>query len=39
MNFQHMPELRWEYGYPLVLGVVAVICAALWWRFHRAGWL
>ena len=39
MNFQHMPELRWEYGYPLVLGIVAVICSALWWRFHRSGWL
>jgi magnesium transporter len=39
MNFQHMPELRWEYGYPLVLGLVGVICTTLWWRFHRSGWL
>jgi magnesium transporter len=39
MNFRHMPELGWEYGYPLVLSVVALICATLWWRFHRAGWL
>jgi magnesium transporter len=39
MNFRHMPELRWEYGYPLVLSVVLVICSTLWWRFHRAGWL
>jgi magnesium transporter len=39
MNFQHMPELGWEYGYPLVLSVVGLICATLWWRFHRAGWL
>jgi magnesium transporter len=39
MNFQHMPELRWEYGYPLIVGVVTAICATLWWKFHRAGWL
>ena len=39
MNFQHMPELRWEYGYPLILGIVAAICTTLWWRFHKAGWL
>ncbi len=39
MNFRHMPELRWEYGYPLVLCVVLVICSTLWWKFHRAGWL
>lgn len=39
MNFEHMPELRWEYGYFAVLGVIAVVCAALYWRFRRSGWL
>jgi magnesium transporter len=39
MNFDNMPELGWEYGYPLVLGVVAVLCAVVYWRFKRAGWL
>jgi magnesium transporter len=39
MNFEHMPELGWEYGYPLMLSVVLVVCSALWWRFRRAGWL
>jgi magnesium transporter len=39
MNFRHMPELRWEYGYPLVLGIVFTICSTLWWKFHRSGWL
>ena len=26
MNFDHMPELHWTFGYPLVLGVIAVAC-------------
>jgi magnesium transporter len=39
MNFDHMPELHWRYGYPLVLSVVLAICVALYWRFKRAGWL
>jgi magnesium transporter len=39
MNFDHMPELEWEYGYPLVLGTVLTVCLFLYWRFKRAGWL
>ncbi|MFL5898564.1 MAG: magnesium and cobalt transport protein CorA [Solirubrobacterales bacterium] len=39
MNFKHMPELGWTFGYPLVLAVIAAICAYLYWRFKRAGWL
>jgi magnesium transporter len=39
MNFEHMPELRWRYGYFLVLAVVVSVCAALYWRFRRNGWL
>lgn len=39
MNFEHMPELKWEYGYFLVLGVTVVICAILYWRFRKARWL
>lgn len=39
MNFKHMPELRWTFGYPLVLAVIAAICLYLYWRFKRAGWL
>jgi magnesium transporter len=34
-----MPELKWEYGYYLVLGVTFVICSALYLRFRRANWL
>ena len=39
MNFEHMPELRWELGYPAVLTVIFVACVVLYWRFRRAGWL
>ncbi|MBO9601991.1 MAG: magnesium and cobalt transport protein CorA [Novosphingobium sp.] len=38
MNFQYMPELRWEYGYYAVLTVIAAICAGLFWQFKRIGW-
>jgi magnesium transporter len=39
MNFEHMPELGWQYGYPLILGVVLVICVTLHRVFKRSGWL
>jgi magnesium transporter len=39
MNFDHMPELEWEFGYPLVLGTVLTVCLYLYWRFKRSGWL
>lgn len=39
MNFEHMPELEWRFGYPLVLVIVLTACLYLYWRFKRAGWL
>jgi magnesium transporter len=39
MNFEHMPELGWRYGYPTVLAVILAACIILFWRFRRAGWL
>jgi len=39
MNFQHMPELSWQYGYPLALLVIAVACGGLYLSFRRSGWL
>ncbi len=39
MNFEHMPELRWSIGYPLILALMATICATLFRGFKRAGWL
>ncbi len=39
MNFEHMPELQWPWGYPLVLGVMVAIDGYLFWRFRKAKWL
>ncbi|MER5931753.1 magnesium/cobalt transporter CorA [Streptomyces sp. NPDC002054] len=39
MNFDHMPELRWTYGYPLVLCIIAVACFVIHRGFRRNGWL
>jgi magnesium transporter len=39
MNFEHMPELGWRVGYPLAIGLMAVVCLLLYRAFRRAGWL
>ena len=39
MNFDHMPELRWKYGYAIVMALLVGGCSFLWRRFRRAGWL
>ncbi len=39
MNFSVMPELQWQYGYPAVMGGVAVTCLVLYRYLKKAGWL
>jgi magnesium transporter len=39
MNFQHMPELTWRYGYPLVLMLMGGVCTWMYRAFKRSGWL
>lgn len=39
MNFEHMPELKSHYGYPVVLAVIAVVCTLLYTRFKKLKWL
>jgi magnesium transporter len=39
MNFEHMPELRWTWGYPALLGVMGTICVLLYLTFRRNHWL
>ena len=39
MNFRVMPELRWEYGYPLALLVIIAVCGLLYRHFKRSDWL
>lgn len=39
MNFKLMPELQWDYGYPLALALITGSCVGLYVRFKRLGWL
>jgi magnesium transporter len=39
MNFEHMPELKWEWGYPVVLGFMGVVAAGMLLGFRRRKWL
>jgi magnesium transporter len=39
MNFDHMPELRWELGYPLAVLLMFGISGALYVLFKKSGWL
>jgi magnesium transporter len=39
MNFEHMPELKWQYSYFIVLGGIVAICSTLYWQFRRNGWI
>ena len=39
MNFVHMPETTWRYGYPIAIAVMLVISVLLYRAFRRNGWL
>ncbi|MBO3677725.1 magnesium and cobalt transport protein CorA [Streptomyces sp. NEAU-YJ-81] len=39
MNFTHMPELDWVWGYPFAVVLMAVVCVSLYVIFKRRGWL
>ncbi|MGB5062800.1 MAG: CorA family divalent cation transporter, partial [Candidatus Competibacter sp.] len=39
MNFQIMPELGWEWGYPLAIGLMILSGIAPYWYFKYRGWL
>lgn len=39
MNFQYMPELAWQWGYPLALGLMALSSGITLWYFRRKKWL
>lgn len=38
MNFQHMPELTWRYGYAYALGLMAITAGVMIGYFRRRGW-
>ena len=39
MNFEHMPELKWQYGYAGALTLIVSTCSYLFYRFRKARWL
>jgi magnesium transporter len=39
MNFDRMPELQWQYGYPFALGLMAAVGIVLYLLFKRSRWI
>ncbi|MDQ3466948.1 MAG: transporter, partial [Chloroflexota bacterium] len=39
MNFDHMPELHWRFGYPFALILMLAVSFAIYFAFRRRGWL
>ncbi len=39
MNFTHMPELDWRFGYAYALLLMATAVSLLWWFFKKSNWL
>ncbi len=39
MNFDHMPELRWRFGYVWALLLMVALPSGLVWYFRRRGWI
>ena len=39
MNFEHMPEIKFRYGYYIILAVMFAACGGLYRHFRKSGWL
>jgi magnesium transporter len=39
MNFKHMPELEWLWGYPMALGIMATVALGIVTWFRTKRWL
>ena len=39
MNFKHMPELDWKFGYAFCIGLMLTATTGLVWYFKRLRWL
>ncbi len=39
MNFTHMPEINWEYGYTYSIALMIIITGVIYYWFYRKGWL
>jgi magnesium transporter len=38
MNFENMPELHWDYGYFIVLGLMGIVAILMFFYFRAKGW-
>lgn len=39
MNFENMPELTWQFGYPLILGSMVAFSSFIYYKLKKSGWL
>jgi hypothetical protein len=39
MNFDHMPELHWQLGYPLSIALMLIVSQTLYMVFKRRRWI
>ncbi|MFI0423115.1 magnesium and cobalt transport protein CorA [Spongiactinospora sp. 9N601] len=39
MNFDFMPETKWVFGYPMIVGLMLLTCTLLYRGFRRKGWM
>ena len=39
MNYRFMPELQWELGYPMAIGIMVISAIIPLWYFRRKGWM
>ena len=39
MNFEFMPELKWHWSYPVVVGIMTTACLFLYFSFRKVKWL
>lgn len=39
MNFEYLPELKWRYGYFIVIGALVAVCSVLFRLFRKYEWL
>jgi magnesium transporter len=39
MNFDQMPELHWDLGYPMAIGLMAATAGLMYAIFKKKGWL
>ena len=39
MNFDHMPELHWAFGYPAAMLAMLALAVLLYWVFKHSKWM